>query len=189
VDFSSDNIKKVEAATKIQLPNVKFLVRNCFLPDPEEILYDRIHVGACCPESYLTQLFALLKPKGIIVTPFGDRLLKATKNEDGSMSEETLMNVRYSDLIIPSDAEVIQAKKECARVRARRIKVPPQVNMSASSGKFLSEEGSDVCFIVNGTRLPAHTSVVSTRRFVIPEFLVPLFSRSDPYCVDATSNK
>lgn len=36
--------------------SLKFFLRNCFVDDPEEMKYDRIHVGACCPESLLKVL-------------------------------------------------------------------------------------------------------------------------------------
>ncbi len=86
IDFAESNIKKVTAVTGnpishmvvriliiddyfagIQFPNLKFFVRNCFLPAVDEVKYDRIHVGACCPEGYLNYLYDLLKPEGILV--------------------------------------------------------------------------------------------------------------------------
>jgi hypothetical protein len=198
IDFANENIKKLTVATNVELPNLQFSKRNCFVPDPEELLYDRIHVGACCPESYLTHLYALLKPGGIIVTPFGDRLLKATKQPDGTVSEETLMQVRYSDLILPSDAEVQQAKKECARVRARRIRVPSGTLTSeqratlaekfANRGGNGGEGASDVFFLVDGTKIPAHKSVISSRRFVYNFSRKFRSQNSDSNCFRVYSN-
>lgn len=117
---------------------MKFFLRNCFLPDPEERKYDRIHVGtlpfcsraplslcrarsrltatgACCPETRLKDLYALLKPRGILVvhlsflpysshyfsrvcvsmpyslqTPCGDKLIRCTKDLQGNVKVETI---------------------------------------------------------------------------------------------------
>lgn len=49
--------------------NLKFYVRNCFVPDTEELdmKYDRIHSGASCPKDKLKDLIDMLKPGGILV--------------------------------------------------------------------------------------------------------------------------
>jgi hypothetical protein len=59
-------------------------------------------------------LYSLLKPGGILVTPHGDTLIKAVKNGD-SVEVEVLGKVRYSDLIIPSEADVKAALAKIER--------------------------------------------------------------------------
>jgi hypothetical protein len=115
--FAEDNLKRLKKETGLDLPNVHFEVRNCFLPDLEvqhdtrhhafagadggcndgqERTYDRIHVGACCPTPRLQSLIDLLKPGGILVTPNEDALVKITKSADGqSTSLDKLASVRY----------------------------------------------------------------------------------------------
>lgn len=126
VDFSNSNLLKfMQKHPNVDLRNIKFFNRNCFIPDVDEQKYDRIHVGACIPESKLQNLVDLLNPGGILVGPYGDRLLKATKLPGGEIEEETLMQVRYSDLILPSEAEIRQAQLMVRRSRAMRVTVPP----------------------------------------------------------------
>ena len=61
--LTDDDVQALRAA--------RFIHRNCFLADPEDKLYDRIHVGASCPVGYLNRIVAMLKPKGIAVLPSG----------------------------------------------------------------------------------------------------------------------
>ena len=49
----------------------RFEHRNCFLVDPDERQFDRIHVGASCPVTHLPRIAALLKPGGRAVLPCG----------------------------------------------------------------------------------------------------------------------
>lgn len=83
---------------------------------------DRIHCGASCPHKFKHTLYEMLKPGGIIVTPIGNNLIRATKvisvlcsrflltvkDAFGYTKEEKLMGVRYSDLIIPSKRELVE---------------------------------------------------------------------------------
>ena len=50
-----------------ELPQLRFQVRNCFLPDPDNRKWNCIHVGACCPEYRLNFLIELLAPGGRLV--------------------------------------------------------------------------------------------------------------------------
>jgi protein-L-isoaspartate(D-aspartate) O-methyltransferase len=163
IDFAESNIKKVSAVTGIQFTNLKFFVRNCFLPAIDEVKYDRIHVGACCPEGYLTYLYDLLKPEGILVTPFGDRLMKAIKNKDGTFTTTSLLQVRYSDLILPSETEIKEAKKVVARERAKRITVP-ESNYFAQIKELLNNPHlSDITFNVEGKKIYCHKFILQLR--------------------------
>jgi hypothetical protein len=158
VEFAEKNLEKYrQKHPDVDLSNVKFFNRNCFVPGVDDQLYDRIHVGACVPESKLPALLELLQPGGILVGPYGDRLLKATKSAGGEIEEETLMQVRYSDLILPSEAEIRQAKLQVRRARAMRIRVPPsrflaemiaagldQLSLPPPDTKFVFDDGSEV---------------------------------------------
>jgi len=164
VDFSTDNVTKFcKANPMIDLSHVKFFKRNCFLPDPEERKYDRIHVGACCPEAHLHLLIEMLNPGGILVTPYGDHLLKVKKGMDGKTVKEELMAVRYSDLILPSEAEIKHARVEMAKAKATKIVVPPANLMTEVSGLFNNPKFSDVTFIVGTKKFYAHKFILSLR--------------------------
>jgi protein-L-isoaspartate O-methyltransferase len=111
IEFARGNLKNFEKEKGVQLPNVSFVLRNCFVPDLDENTYDRIHVGASCPEELLPDLYRLLKPNGIIVTPVGSQLIKGTKEETGKVKVEYVTRVRYGDLVIPKESEILAAKR------------------------------------------------------------------------------
>jgi protein-L-isoaspartate(D-aspartate) O-methyltransferase len=163
IEFAEENLRKFTAATGIELNNVKFFLRNCFLPSVDDIKYDRIHVGACCPQSHLQFLYDLLAPGGILVTPYGDRLLKATKSKDGTIKEETLMQVRYGDLVLPSEAEIKEAKREVQRAKAKKIEVPPSSILEELAALVNNPKLSDFAFIVDGKKIYVHKFVLSFR--------------------------
>lgn len=62
-------------------------------------------------------MYSLLKPGGILITPHGDNLIKAVKNGD-NVEVEVLGKVRYSDLVVPSDADV---KAALAKIERRML--------------------------------------------------------------------
>jgi protein-L-isoaspartate(D-aspartate) O-methyltransferase len=171
IDFSTDNVRKLGKLTGLVLENVRFFNRNCFLPDPDDTLYDRIHVGACCPEKHLDHLYKMLKTGGVLVTPFGDKILRAVKQADGTMTTETLLQVRYSDLVLPSDAEVFEAKKECARIKARRITIPAPVLKESQLAKLGNTDSADIFFVLDGQSVPAHKDILTSRSEVFGAML------------------
>lgn len=63
-------------------------------------------------------------PGGVLVTPYGDELLRASKLLDGTIKNKTLAAVRYSDLLLPSDAEIREAEKAIEIAKANTILVP-----------------------------------------------------------------
>jgi len=116
IDLAQHNLINFQKKSNINLNNVKFILRNCFLPDSEGRKYDRIHVGGACPESEKHTLFNLLNPGGILVMPMGKELLRVKKNEN---SDEVLMEViikaHYQELMLPSDNERKFAKRALER--------------------------------------------------------------------------
>ncbi|KDO32725.1 hypothetical protein SPRG_02423 [Saprolegnia parasitica CBS 223.65] len=57
-----------------------------------------IYVGAGASESLITTIHALLKPMGIAIGPFGDKLLKIRSREDGSCTKMVLTGVHFAPL-------------------------------------------------------------------------------------------
>lgn len=163
IDFAVNNVKKFSAESGVDLSNVHFFLRNCFLPDPNEMAYDRIHVGACCPESCLKDLYHLLAPNGILVTPYGDRLIQAKKDAEGNVKVTTLMSVRYGDLIVPSPAEVKAARLILEKKKARVVHVPSSVFISDFCGMVDNSTLHDVCLVAEGTKIFAHKFILKLR--------------------------
>ncbi|OQR99066.1 hypothetical protein ACHHYP_07402 [Achlya hypogyna] len=62
------------------------------------IKYDRIYVGAGAPTSLITTVHSLLKPLGIAIGPFGDKLVKLRCREDGSFTQTVLTGVHFAPL-------------------------------------------------------------------------------------------
>eukprot|EP01130_Rhizamoeba_saxonica_P008859 TRINITY_DN358_c0_g1_i2.p1 TRINITY_DN358_c0_g1~~TRINITY_DN358_c0_g1_i2.p1 ORF type:complete len:419 (-),score=64.39 TRINITY_DN358_c0_g1_i2:167-1423(-) len=155
VEFAKANVEKLKSKG-MYLP-VRFENRNVFIPDMENRKWDRIHVGASCPNSKKHELYELLAPGGILVAPIKrGHLIKATKDIHGHTREEVLMDVRYGSLVMPSKKEVRNALK-------RRITLPqPSIEndyVKMVNNKFLS----DVQFSVEGKILYAHKIVLASR--------------------------
>jgi len=159
IEFSLENIRRWRTAHPEYDLNISFELRNCFLVDAEERLWDRVHVGACCPESKLNELYRLVKPGGRLVTPYGEKLLLAVKNLDGSVTTTELANVRYGDLIIPSEAEVREAQLKAQSKKRCTIKVP-EGPFPVSELKLQDESTSDYRLIVEGKTIFTHKQVL-----------------------------
>jgi protein-L-isoaspartate(D-aspartate) O-methyltransferase len=164
IEFAQNNIKSFlndekGAALGRLFENVKFFKRNCFLPAIDPILYDKIHVGACCPDAKIQELYDILAIGGTLVTPYGDRLMKAVKEEDGKMTLTTLVDVRYSDLILPSTAEVKEAQKLIDIAKANRMVVPPDERAVQLGNMVNNKLCSDILFEVQGRPIYAHKLV------------------------------
>lgn len=88
--------------------------------------YDRIHVGASCPRDHLRLLIQLLKPEGgtmiVPVTPSDLRLIR--KHPNGNIVQKVISQVRFSDLDVPGDAEVVLAAMRAER-KARTVDIVP----------------------------------------------------------------
>jgi len=171
IDFSTKNVANFLAsrppdAPPMNLSHVHFIKRNCFLPAPEVVMYDRIHVGCCCPESHLKFLYDILKPNGILVTPFGDKLIKAVKNDKEDITVHTLVSVRYSDLTLPSDAEIKEAQKQIEIAKATKIVIPQMAIREQFKLLFESQNFCDYCdffFLVEGNKVFAHKLILQIR--------------------------
>eukprot|EP01118_Nematostelium_gracile_P001884 TRINITY_DN1194_c0_g1_i4.p1 TRINITY_DN1194_c0_g1~~TRINITY_DN1194_c0_g1_i4.p1 ORF type:complete len:467 (+),score=130.95 TRINITY_DN1194_c0_g1_i4:23-1423(+) len=163
IKFAQENIRNFAENSPIDMSNVEFLVRNAFLPIPGYASFDRIHVGACCPEAQTQSLFTLLAPNGILVTPLGDKLVKVTKDANNNIKIEKLLAVAYSDLIVPSEAEIKAAKIELERERAQTVIVPPSTFYNDWRKLLNQQELSDVTLIVEGRPIYCHKIILAAR--------------------------
>ncbi|OQR95733.1 hypothetical protein THRCLA_07618 [Thraustotheca clavata] len=64
----------------------------------KNIKYDRIYVGGGAPENMIATVHSLLKPMGIAIGPFGNKLMKIRCREDGTYSQIVLTNVQFAPL-------------------------------------------------------------------------------------------
>ncbi|ELR17918.1 BTB/POZ domain containing protein [Acanthamoeba castellanii str. Neff] len=143
--FAEDNLQRLKVETGLELPNLHFEVRNCFLPD-------------------LESLVDLLNPGGILVTPNEDSLVKVTKSADGqSTSIDKLASVRYGDLKVPSDAEIKEAQLALERKKATTIEIPPDTFVQDFARLLNNPDLSDVTFVVEGRKVPAHRFILQVR--------------------------
>jgi len=96
----------------------EFHTHNVFLPGhPFAVGFDRIVAGASAPSGQLNRLLGLLKEGGgVIVTPvIPSDLDKITKLPDGSVKTSLISKVRFSDLVVPKDGEIIKAVLDTER--------------------------------------------------------------------------
>jgi len=158
VDFAQSCVADLKNRG-VELKNVVYEHRNVFVPDIEERKWDRIHVGGCCPQKYKHALYELLKPGGIIVMPIGNHLIKAEKDGNGFTTETVLLDVRYGDLVVPSEDEV----REALRKKSLQIKMPSSSINNDYLKMFNNSFLSDVCFIIDGKRIAAHKAILASR--------------------------
>jgi len=144
---------------QMSLTNVTFEKRNVFLPDRANQRWDRIHVGATCPQKHKHQLYDLLNPGGILVVPIKTHLIMATKDIHGFTSEVKLLEVRYGDLVLPTREERHQA----SLIRGSQISVPISTFCSDFRALFNNRFLSDAKFLVEGRTIFAHKSVLAGR--------------------------
>jgi len=163
IDFANANKKRVSEGKGIDLGNVEFYVRNCFLPTARPEVYDRIHVGACCPEAQLDNLVKKLAPGGILVTPYTDKIVKVTKDKDGKYKMEKLMAVRYGDLIIPSEAEIQLTKKQIEKEKSTTILIPENPFIFQLENLINNKEISDISLEIEGKFIYGHKVILAAR--------------------------
>jgi len=107
IGLSQNSVKKT-LERGINLTNVSFEKRNVFLPDLHHRRWDRIHVGASCPQKEKHKLYELLKPGGILVMPISNALVRIEKDKNGITKETKLLDVRYSELILPTPDQITE---------------------------------------------------------------------------------
>ncbi|KAL0038735.1 hypothetical protein WJX79_005752 [Trebouxia sp. C0005] len=158
VKLAVSNIKRLKATSQdfaTQASSCKIELHNVFMPsNKHQGKYDRVHVGASCPPDRLAALLPLLRPQGgIIVTPVSPNDLRMIKvNAKGDVTQKVISQVRYSELELPNDAEIIMATLKMKRHAQTAVPPPPSTyaqdvatitshtGYSSSSGSSGSEQ-------------------------------------------------
>lgn len=63
--------------------------------------YNRIYIGAGISRSQITPLLSLLEDSGICVAPVDSKMVRFTRAQDGSLSEEVLFGCKFKELVSP----------------------------------------------------------------------------------------
>lgn len=89
--------------------------------------YDRIHVGASCIPDKLPALVDLLAPSGgVIVVPVHPSDLRCiVKHPNGSVTQRVLSQVRYGELEIPTEVQILAASIDLERQARVSTRLPP----------------------------------------------------------------
>jgi protein-L-isoaspartate(D-aspartate) O-methyltransferase len=126
-----DNMRRLHVCNpsfKAQSAPIKFELTNVFILPPHHVgKYDRVHVGACCPPDKVAPLLRLLRPEGgLIVVPVSPSDLRVIKmKSDGKISQQVVTQVRFSDLVVPTDAEILLATLRAERkARTAPVAIP-----------------------------------------------------------------
>ncbi|EGG14953.1 hypothetical protein DFA_10827 [Cavenderia fasciculata] len=167
VNFARSNTETFKSKSGLNI-NVEYFVRNCFLADPDDNVYDRIYVGAACPKDYVHQLLKALSPNGIMIVPAGEELLKYVK-VDGKLKVQYLLGVRYSELELPHQHEIQISYIQHEREKSLKVLIPK--NGIDQSFRLLinDQKFSDVQLYILGNKTPinVHSFIFYCR---IPSF-------------------
>lgn len=181
VEFARENISNLSSISEGFLSragSIRIEKANVFLFDPTDLLgeggrldrdadfrFDRIHCGATCPEGNLPDLLSLLRPGGRLVTPCGDVMLALTKKADDEIERRVVAQVRYGDLVIPSEKKIFQSRyKRSLRSRSVLPLIPVETGNSTCENRFLDSSSADVTVVFGSKASPpflAHRDVLS----------------------------
>lgn len=152
LDLSATNLANLEDSVPeyaMQACEVRFEKHNVFLPDPKGRLYDRINVAGTCPIERIGVLLDLLKEGGKMVVPSGrngSELQLYTKERRNMVTKEVILHVRFGDLTVPLDAEVVG---ETLRLNKEREKEELRRTLSNTSSLDAETSGSAVAMSID----------------------------------------
>lgn len=113
IDMATDSVQRLMTDSPtfaaVAAP-LQFGLHNVFmLNSTHKGQYDRVHVGASCPPRLLPRLLCLLRPEGgMLVTPVAPSDLRLiTVDAAGNVNQRVLSQVRYGELEVPGDAEIV----------------------------------------------------------------------------------
>lgn len=106
---------------------VTLLQHNIFIPSAKlKGKFNKVCVGATCPEDRLHLLLPLLEPTGgKLLAPVDNDLRLYSRGPDGKLRQRVVSSVRFSDLEVPSDAMIIQSVLAEERAASMEVVVSP----------------------------------------------------------------
>ncbi|XP_028406216.1 uncharacterized protein LOC114528733 isoform X2 [Dendronephthya gigantea] len=120
----------------------QFIHGNCFHIDTTVQKYDRLYCGAACPRERFDFLLHLVKPKGLVVVPSGNKLLKLERLDPSGVNENVLSDVCFESLVLPVDNELFPKLRFASlKQKAKQIKIYPAPGLlvpKSSARKSLS---------------------------------------------------
>lgn len=129
LDFSVSCVEKLREDNPVYAQDsceIQFVLKNAFMPTLTRDYFDKIHVGGTCPEDRLTNLISMLNPNGGKMTvPVGQELRLITRKPDRKAVQRVLTQVRFSDLTVPSDADIVLSTMDSEMEESMIIPVPP----------------------------------------------------------------
>lgn len=129
LDFSVSCVEKLREDNPVYSQDsceIEFVLKNAFMPTLARDYFDKIHVGGTCPEDRLTNLISMLNPNGGKMTvPVGQELRLITRKPDRKAVQRVLTQVRFSDLTVPSDADIVLSTMDSEMEESMIIPVPP----------------------------------------------------------------
>lgn len=83
----------------------KFVVGNALLMNPTYRGYDRVYVGAACPQEYIDFFKSLLNMGGVLVVPYDNQLQRIERVGKDDYNMKDVLSVSFADLIPPSQEQ------------------------------------------------------------------------------------
>ncbi|KAL1451905.1 hypothetical protein WDU94_006239 [Cyamophila willieti] len=137
IDFAHEKLEEFkrdsESMDRYDFCEPQFVQGNCLYLPPDVRQYDRVYVGAACPEDKETYMKNLLKVGGILVMPYRDYLVQIKRVGPNEFKTTRSMQVAFSSLQDPpaeSAAPVAHVKlpelhprdlRDLARCRIRQL--------------------------------------------------------------------
>lgn len=136
--------------------SISFVHGNCFHLNAQSAInfakYDRIYVGAACPDSHKMFFYNLLQINGILILPIieTNKMLKIRRISDYIFTTSTLSNVTFAPLISTNDvtAYLEASAKYCNQYHSQVFRelfeeeIDPELGSGKSNGKGQSSSSS-----------------------------------------------
>lgn len=79
----------------------KFVVGNCLQLNSACPLYDRVYVGAGCPQEHENYMKNLIKVGGVLVMPLSDKLMQVKRLSETEWDMKSMLPVSFATLVEP----------------------------------------------------------------------------------------
>eukprot|EP00803_Ostreobium_quekettii_P009046 evm.model.scf_1524.2 EVM.evm.TU.scf_1524.2 scf_1524:3912-16148(-) len=129
LDFAKGRVDKLlgdNPSYSAEACEIQFEQQNVFMPSKFRGYFDKIHVGGTCREDRLDCIVQLLRPEGgKLIVPVDNDLKLITRRPDGRLHHKVLTQVRFSELQVPTDADIVLSTMESENKLQMQVQVPP----------------------------------------------------------------